>query len=124
MGQTQPAGEVLKQLVGRVGGTRWHRAAASYTPGFGSEQGAPHSHKVGNTQNHRVVGVGRDLWRSSSPTPLPKQGHLKQGAQDCVQVGFKYLQRRRLHNPSGQAVPVLSHSQSKEIFPHGKEVCG
>jgi len=28
------------------------------------------------SQNHRIVGVGRDLCGSSSPTPLPKQGHL------------------------------------------------
>ena len=27
-------------------------------------------------KNHRMVGVGRDLCGSSSPTPLPKQGHL------------------------------------------------
>jgi len=50
------------------------------------------------TQNHRMVGVGRDLWGSSSPTPLPKQGHPKQVAQDLVQAGFKYLQRR-IHLP-------------------------
>ena len=29
------------------------------------------------SQNHRIVGVGRDLCGSSSPTPLPKQGHLQ-----------------------------------------------
>ena len=34
------------------------------------------------SQNHRRVGVGRDLCGSSSPTPLPKQGHLKQVAQN------------------------------------------
>jgi len=28
------------------------------------------------SQNHRMVGVGRDLCGSSSPTLLPKQGHL------------------------------------------------
>ena len=28
-----------------------------------------------------MVGVGRDLYGSSSPTPLPKQGHLQQAAQ-------------------------------------------
>jgi len=28
------------------------------------------------SQNHRMFGVGRDLCGSSSPTPLPKQGHL------------------------------------------------
>ena len=30
------------------------------------------------SQNHRIVGVGRDLCGSSSPTLLPKQGHLQQ----------------------------------------------
>jgi len=63
--------------------------------------------------HHRTVGVGRDLCGSSSPTPLPKQGHLQQAAQDLVQVGFEYLQRRRLHSPSGQPVPVL-----KEVLPY------
>jgi len=33
-----------------------------------------------------MVGVGRDLWGSSSPTPLLKQGHLQQAAQDLVQA--------------------------------------
>jgi len=28
------------------------------------------------SQNHRMLGVGRDLCGSSSPTPLPKRGHL------------------------------------------------
>jgi len=35
-------------------------------------------------QKQRIVGVGRDLWRSSSPTPLLKQGHLQQAAQDRI----------------------------------------
>jgi len=52
-----------------------------------------------------MVGVGRDLCGSSSPTPLPKQGHPEQAAQDLVQAGLEYLQRRRLHNLPGQ--PVL-----------------
>jgi len=72
------------------------------------------------SQNHRMVGVGRDLWRSSRPPPLPKQGLLQQAAQDLVQVGFEYLQRRRLHNPSGQPVPMLCHPQSKEVLPRGQ----
>jgi len=65
-----------------------------------------------------MVGVGRDLCGSSSPTPLPKQSHLEQAAQDLVQAGLEYLQRRRLHNSSGQPVPVLHHPQSEEDFPH------
>jgi len=36
-------------------------------------------------KNHRMVGVARDLCGSSSPTFLPKQGHLQQAAQDLVQ---------------------------------------
>jgi len=64
-----------------------------------------------------MVGVGRDLWGSPSSTSLPKQGHLDQVAQDLVQVGFEYLQRRRLHNLPGQPVPVLHHPQSKEVLP-------
>jgi len=65
-----------------------------------------------------MVGVGRDLWGSSSPTPLPKQGHLEQAAQNLVQAGFEYLQRRRIHSLPGQPVPVLCHSQSKDVLPH------
>ena len=42
-----------------------------------------------------MVGLGRDLCGSSSPTPLTKHGHLDKVAQGLVQVGFEYLQRRR-----------------------------
>jgi len=62
---------------------------------------------ITESQNHRIFGVGRDLCRSSSPTPLLKQGHLQQAAQDLLQAGLEYLQRRRLHNLPGQPVPVL-----------------
>ncbi|KFR12299.1 E3 ubiquitin-protein ligase PDZRN3, partial [Opisthocomus hoazin] len=33
------------------------------------------NHRITESQNHRMVGVGRDLCGSSSPTPLLKQGH-------------------------------------------------
>ena len=65
-----------------------------------------------------MVGVGRDLCGSSSPIPLPKQGHLQQAAQDLVQAGLEYLQRRGLHNLPGQPVPVLRHPQREEVLPH------
>jgi len=35
-----------------------------------------------------MVRDGRDLCGSSSPTPLPKQGHPEQAAQDRVQAGL------------------------------------
>ena len=78
----------------------------------------PTSFLITESQNHRIVGVGRDLCGSSSPTPLPKQGHLQQAAQDLVQAGLEYLQRRRLHNLPGQPVPVLRHPQREEVLPH------
>ena len=70
------------------------------------------------SQNHRMSGVGRDLCGSSSPNPLPKQGHLQQAAQDLVQAGLEYLQRRRLRNLPGQPVPVCRHPQREEVLPH------
>ena len=70
------------------------------------------------SQNHRMLGAGRDLCGSSSPTPLRKQGHLQQAAQGLVQVGLEYLQRQRIHSFSGQPVPVLRHPQSEEVLPH------
>ena len=65
-----------------------------------------------------MEGVGRDLCGSSSPTPLPKQGHLEQAAEDLVQAGLEHLQRRRLHSLPGQPVPVLHHPQGEEVLPH------
>ena len=70
-----------------------------------------------------MVGVGKDLCGSSSPTLLPKQGHLQQAAQDRVQAGLEYLQRRRLHNLPGQPVPVLRQPQREEVLPHVQLEC-
>jgi len=64
-------------------------------------------YRITESQNHSMVGVGRDLCGSSSPTPLPKQGHLQEAVQDLVQVGLEYLQKRRMHNLSGQPVVVV-----------------
>jgi len=72
---------------------------------------------ITESQNHRMVGIGRDLCGSTSPTLLPKQGHLQQAAEDLVQAGLEYLQRRRLHNLPGQPVLVLCHPQREEILP-------
>jgi len=44
--------------------------------------------RITESQNHRMLGAGRDLCGSSSPTPLLKQGHLHQDAQDLVQAGY------------------------------------
>jgi len=60
-----------------------------------------------------MVGVGRDLCGSPSPTPLPKKGHPEQAAQDLVQAGLEYLQRRRLHNLPGHASALIRSAQDE-----------
>jgi len=50
------------------------------------------------SQNHRVLGVGRDLCGSPSPTPCQKRGQLQKAAEDLVQADLEYLQRSRLHH--------------------------
>ena len=67
-------------------------------------------------RNRRTTEVGRDLQRLCHPTLLLKQGHLKKAAQDHVQIAFEYLQGWRLHNLSGQPVPVLGHPHNKKVF--------
>ena len=67
------------------------------------------------SQDHRMAEVGRDLCRSSAPTSLLRQGHPEPVAQDHLQT-FKYIQERRLHNLSGQPVPLLGHPHSEKVF--------
>ena len=54
------------------------RQLAEHKPAVcpGGQEGQ--QHRITESQNHRIVGVGRDLCGSSSPTLLPKQGHLQQ----------------------------------------------
>jgi len=58
--------------------------AASQRPRGSAQKSRDHTAGCRQTQNHRMVGAGRDLCGSSSPTPLPKQGLLQQAAQDLV----------------------------------------
>jgi len=60
-------------------------------------------HRITESQNGR--GWKGPLWVTQS-NPLPKQGHPEQAAQDRVQVGLEYLQRRRLHNLPGLLLPL------------------
>jgi len=63
-----------------------------------------------------MFGVGRDLCVLSSPTLLPKQGHLQQAAQDLVQAGLEYLQRRRNHNSLGSLFQGSITLRGKKFF--------
>lgn len=49
--------------------------------------------RLSESQYHRKIEAGRDLWTSSDPTCLLKQGHLEQAAYDHVQAAFEYIQQ-------------------------------
>ena len=51
-------------------------------------------------------------------SPLQSRPPLQQAAEVGVQVGLEYLQRRRIHNPPGQPVPVLRHPHCEEFSSH------
>lgn len=56
----------------------------------------------------RLKGV---WWMVLSSRPSTQAGHLEQPAQDCAQAAFESLQGWRLHNLSGQPVPVLGPTE-------------
>lgn len=74
-------------------------------------------------QNHRTGKVESHHWRSSSPTSLLKQTSLEHVTQDCVQMAFDCLQRKKLYNLSEKPVSVLSHPHSKEVLHHIQVEC-
>lgn len=63
------------------------------------------------SQNHRIL---QWLRLEGTSGPSAKQGHLEQVSQDCVQVGFEYLQR--LHGLSGQPVQFSVTLTVKKCF--------
>lgn len=44
------------------------------------------------TGYHSIIEIKKSIWRSSCPTLLFKQGHLKPVKQDNVQTALEYLQ--------------------------------
>jgi len=74
--------------------------------------------QITESQNHRMLGVGRDTQRPSSPTPLPKQVHIEQVAWDLIQVGFENLQRMRLRSaaPLGSLFQCFITLRGKKFF--------
>jgi len=46
------------------------------------------------SQNHRQVEVGRDVWRTSGPSLLLEQGHLEPVPQDLVQMALNTFKDR------------------------------
>ena len=68
------------------------------------------------SQNHRMFGVGRDLCGSSSPTLLPKQGHLQQ-VMYILSMAQAALEAAAKPSPDGSVFrcipcPCSTHSSS------------
>jgi len=74
---------------------------------------------ITESQNHRMFGVGRDLCGSSSPTPLPKQGHLQQAAQDILDrtrsMLLVWVRRHSCLHCDPSWLFFLNHHKKKEI---------
>jgi len=70
--------------------------------------------QVMESSTHRLVWVGRDLSRPSSPTPCHGRGHLQpdQGAQSPVPPGLEWFQGWGISHLSGQPEPGSHHPKS------------
>ena len=67
------------------------------------------------TESQNCRGWNRPLEIIESNPPA-KAGSLDQVAQVGVQAGVDYLQRRRLHNLSGQPVPALHDPHCEDLM--------
>jgi len=66
------------------------------------------------SQKNRYLGVGRDFWRSLSPTPyesmFPLVGYTRK------HPGKSWISpEKETPLPSGKPVPVLCHPQNEEV---------
>ena len=63
------------------------------------------------SSNRRIFRVGRDLEKTSSPTPCNEQGHLQLDpfAQNLVQPALESVWERGFHHVSGQCAQVPCH---------------
>ena len=110
---SQPAPEIITVKALKIGDVlnSWNKLKKCNLKQKTSES---QNHRITESQNSR--GWKGPLWVTQS-NPLPKQGHPEQGAQDLVQAGLEYLQRRRLHSLPGQPGPGLRHPQREEVLP-------
>lgn len=66
---------------------------------------------------HRIAELQNGLnWRSSCSTLLFKWSHLQQVVHDCVWMAFEYSRIMKAPQLSGEPIPVLSHTHSKNVL--------
>ena len=70
---------------------------------------------ITESQNRRGWKEPLEIMESS---PSVKVGSLDLVAQVGSQTSLECLQRRRLHNLSGQSIPVLCHPHHEEVLSH------
>lgn len=68
-------------------------------------------------QSHRMGQVGRHHSGHLFQPPQSSRVILEHRAQDCAQTILEYLQSGRLHDFSGQSVPVFGCLHIKEVLP-------
>lgn len=73
---------------------------------------------MSSSQIHKMVEVGRDLWKSFSLNLLLRKGYLEPVAQEHVQVAFGDLRRRRLPSFLSNLCLVTF---TKKVFPSDQE---
>ena len=78
---------------------------------------ALHRCSVSESQNPRMAGIGRDLWRSPCPTPLLEQAPPEQGHRAASRQGVN-VPGKGLHTLPGQPVPLLWHPHRRDLFSH------
>ena len=76
----------------------------------------PYVHtKKPTAEINKIIQIGRDLWKLSSPAPLTARSASK---SDLIfRALFDYLPRWRFHSISGQPVPVLGCPHHEMSFP-------
>lgn len=75
-------------------------------------EGCDLSSSTAETQNSRTVGLGRDLWESSSP----RQDHPERVTQGHVQVSLGCLQKERLHSLPGLLLQSSATLRGRKFF--------
>jgi len=81
-----------KLSVGSLSTPTWSSMHSSWSL---TQRATPCPHfRITESQNYRMVRVGRDLCESSSPTLLPKQAHLQQALEDLVQAVLNISRER------------------------------
>lgn len=67
--------------------------------------------KIYKSQNQRIFRVGRNLWRSCRPKPLPRWGHPEQVTQDGRDPGQSVLR-----GPDSAEVPEILSNISHSVI--------